>query len=122
MSNRSMILRVLFLLVVLLGLAQLFNWGGDPGLGNPVTWLHILTGLAAIGLIEATWAGVSGPGVTNLKMIGRVLFVLVILLALAQLYDVFGPSGLSSPITWLHILAGLGFIAVFERLWAARTA
>ncbi|MGI8586785.1 MAG: hypothetical protein ACR2M0_03740 [Chloroflexia bacterium] len=121
MNNRMMIVRVLFLLVILLGVAMLANLAGDPGLGSPVTWVHILAGLAAFGLIESRWATASGrEALTGQMMIVRVMFLAVVLLAIAQLYDLTGPSGLASPVTWLHILAGLALIALFERLWASR--
>ena len=71
--------------------------GGDPGLGNVVTILHILTGLVVIGMIEMLWSQMRGNGqTTNLKMITRVLFVVIILLALAMLFDVVA----GGPLCW----------------------
>ena len=122
MNNRSMILRVLFVVLVLLGLAQLFGVGGDPGLGNVVTILHILTGLVVIGMIEMLWSQMRANGqTTNLKMITRVLFVVIILLALAMLFDVV-TGGLFMLVIVLHVLAGLGMIALFEAIWSRRRA
>ena len=122
MNNRSMILRVLFVVLVLLGLAQLFGVGGDPGLGNVVTILHILTGLVVIGMIEMLWSQMRGTAqTTNLKMITRALFVVIILMALAMLFDV-AVGGLFMLVLVLHVLAGLGMIALFEAIWARRRA
>jgi hypothetical protein len=121
-TNRSMILRVLFVVLVLLGLAQLFGVGGDPGLGNVVTILHILTGLVVIGMIEMLWSQMRANGqTTNLKMITRALFVVIILLALAMLFDVV-TGGLFMLVIVLHVLAGLGMIALFEAIWSRRRA
>jgi hypothetical protein len=121
-NNRAMILRVLFVVLVLLGLAQLAGVGGDPGLGNVVTILHILTGLVVIGMIEMLWSQMRANGQTaNLKMITRVVFVVIILLALAMLFDVVS-GGLFMLVIVLHILAGLGMIALFEAIWARRRA
>jgi hypothetical protein len=121
-NNRAMILRVLFVVLVLLGLAQLAGVGGDPGLGNVVTILHILTGLVVIGMIEMLWGQMRANGQTaNLKMITRVVFVVIILLALAMLFDVVS-GGLFMLVIVLHILAGLGMIALFEAIWARRRA
>ncbi len=122
MNNRSMILRVLFVVLVLLGLSQLFGVGGDPGLGNVVTILHILTGLVVIGMIEMLWSQMRANGqTTNLKMITRALFVVIILLALAMLFDVVS-GGLFMLVIVLHVLAGLGMIALFEAIWSRRRA
>ena len=122
MNNRSMILRVLFVVLVLLGLAQLAGVGGDPGLGNVVTILHILTGLVVIGMIEMLWSQMRANGqTTNLKMITRALFVVIILLALAMLFDVVS-GGLFMLVIVLHVLAGLGMIALFEAIWSRRRA
>ena len=122
MNNRSMILRVLFVVLVLLGLSQLFGVGGDPGLGNVVTILHILTGLVVIGMIEMLWSQMRANGqTTNLKMITRVVFVVIILLALAMLFDVVA-GGLFMLVIVLHILAGLSMIGLFEAIWARRRA
>jgi len=54
-KSLMMILRVLFLVVILLGAAQLFDWV-PSGLSSVWTWLHILAGLAMIGLIERIWS------------------------------------------------------------------
>ncbi|HET7077067.1 MAG TPA: hypothetical protein VFM49_06400 [Chloroflexia bacterium] len=122
MNNRAMILRVLFVVLVLLGLAQLFGVGGDPGLGNVVTILHLLTGLVVIGMIEMLWSQMRANGqTTNLKMITRGLFVVIILMALAMLFDL-AVGSLFMLVLVLHILAGLGMIALFEAIWARRRA
>jgi hypothetical protein len=117
-----MILRVLFVVLVVLGLAQLFGVGGDPGLGNVVTILHLLTGLVVIGMIEMLWSQMRANGqTTNLKMITRGLFVVIILMALAMLFDL-AVGSLFMLVLVLHILAGLGMIALFEAIWARRRA
>ena len=122
MNNRAMILRVLFVVLVLLGLAQLFGVGGDPGLGNVVTILHLLTGLVVIGMIEMLWSQMRANGqTTNLKMITRGLFVVIILMALAMLFDL-AVGSLFMLVLVLHILAGLGMIALFEAIWSRRRA
>ncbi len=122
MNNRAMILRVLFVVLVLLGLAQLFGVGGDPGLGNVVTILHLLTGLVVIGMIEMLWSQMRANGqTTNLKMITRGLFAVIILMALAMLFDL-AVGSLFMLVLVLHILAGLGMIALFEAIWARRRA
>jgi hypothetical protein len=96
--------------------------GGDPGLGNVVTILHILTGLVVIGMIEMLWSQMRANGqTTNLKMITRALFVVIILLALAMLFDVVS-GGLFMLVIVLHVLAGLGMIALFEAIWSRRRA
>ena len=122
MNNRAMILRLLFVVLVLLGLAQLLGVGGDPGLGNVVTILHILTGLVVIGMIEMLWSQMRANGqTTNLKMITRAVFVVIILLALAMLCDVV-TYGLFMLVLVLHILAGLSMIGLFAAIWARRRA
>jgi hypothetical protein len=56
----------------------------------------------------------------NQMMIVRVLFLVVILLGLAQLMD-WVPAGMTSVWTWLHIIAGLALVVLIERIWSART-
>ncbi|MDQ2807084.1 MAG: hypothetical protein M3Z04_09280 [Chloroflexota bacterium] len=56
----------------------------------------------------------------NQMMILRLLFVVVVLLGLAQLLD-WVPAGTGSVFTWIHIIAGLALIVVMERIWSART-
>jgi len=50
--NLMMILRLLYLVVILLGIAQALDWVGDPGFTNIWTWVHIIAGLGMIALIE----------------------------------------------------------------------
>jgi hypothetical protein len=54
-------------------------------------------------------------------MITRALFVVIILLALAMLFDVVS-GGLFMLVIVLHVLAGLGMIALFEAIWSRRRA
>jgi len=56
----------------------------------------------------------------NQMMIVRLLFVVVVLLGLAQLAG-WVDAGLYSPFTWIHIIAGLALIVLMERIWSART-
>ena len=55
----------------------------------------------------------------NQMMIVRLLFVVVVLLGLAQLLD-WVPAGTTSVFTWIHIIAGLALIVLMERIWSAR--
>jgi len=57
--------------------------------------------------------------VRNMLMGLRVLFLVVIVLGLAQLLD-WVPAGLDSVWTWLHIIAGLGIIVLIERILSMR--
>ena len=50
-----MIARLLFVVVIVLGLAQLLDWV-PSGLRSVWTWLHIIAGLALIGLVERIWS------------------------------------------------------------------
>ncbi len=56
----------------------------------------------------------------NQMMIVRLLFVVVVVLGLAQLLD-WVPAGQGSVFTWIHIIAGLALIVLMERVWSART-
>lgn len=124
--NPMMILRTLFLVVIVLGLLQLFDVV-NSGLDSAWTWVHIVAGLAII--VGAAYVGFQqmnkapgtpgGAGTVRTIMFSAVGIGLIV--ALFGFLQLTGNSGLGSIVTWVHLIGGLALIGFVERLWAART-